>query len=99
MTRHSDIMHDLGDFLCKAQDTFDELDWNIHEEIVDEIGNCPPTRKVDCCGQTIIVPIEDVYVECPNCGKNVKVRAFAAGVDIEDVLLAAKILFEERNKK
>jgi hypothetical protein len=52
-------------------------------------------REVEHCGVAITVPPFDFYAECPQCSTRIKVRAFAANEEIEDVFDA---VFEWMNR-
>jgi predicted nucleic acid-binding Zn-ribbon protein len=57
----------------------------VPEELIDAIRSLPTERVVEHCGQTFRTSPFVIYGKCPACGKDVKVRAFSAASEIEDV--------------
>jgi len=53
--------------------------------LLEQIESLPTSRAVSHCGQTFQVSPFQIYAECPQCGSRVKVRAFSAGIETEDV--------------
>ena len=53
--------------------------------LIDSIASFPLQREVRHCGQTFHVSAFDFYAACPRCGVRIKVRSFAAVVELEDV--------------
>jgi hypothetical protein len=63
--------------------------------LLDAIRSFPLKREVEHCGVRLVVPPSDLYAECPRCGARIKVRAFSAAEEIEDVFDA---VFEWMNQ-
>jgi hypothetical protein len=57
----------------------------VPARLVEAIRSLPPTREVEHCGGKFAVSSFDIYAECPRCKQRIKVRAFSAGEEIEDV--------------
>jgi hypothetical protein len=57
----------------------------ISPELLDAVKALPSQRTVRHCGTTFVVNPFDIYVMCPTCGQQIKVRAFSGSVEIEDV--------------
>ena len=53
--------------------------------LLEQIESFPTSRAVSHCGQTFQVSPFQIYADCPHCGNRVKVRAFSAGIETEDV--------------
>ena len=53
--------------------------------LLDAIAAFPTHRDVTHCGTAFRVSPFAVYADCPVCGARVKVRAFAAVPEVEDV--------------
>jgi hypothetical protein len=60
-------------------------DADISQSLPDAIAAFPLTRKVTHCGAVFAVSPFDIYAICPVCKARLKVRAFSAGMEIEDV--------------
>ncbi|MFO0808010.1 MAG: hypothetical protein U0746_05265 [Gemmataceae bacterium] len=58
---------------------------SVPAELLDAIKSLPLYRDVTHCGETVRVGPFDLYATCPACGQRVKVRAFSASPDVEDV--------------
>jgi Zn finger protein HypA/HybF involved in hydrogenase expression len=57
----------------------------VPSEILDLIRDFPVERQVEHCGQRFSVPSLDFYARCPRCGSQIKVRAYSAAAEIEDL--------------
>ena len=57
----------------------------ISEELLEAIHSFPTERVVEHCGAPLATSPFDLYSTCPNCGARIKLRAFSAGLEIEDV--------------
>ncbi len=68
---------------------------DIPTDLIDAIRIFPLEREVDHCGTRFSVSPIDTYAQCPRCGARVKVRAFSATTEIEDVFDA---VFEWMNR-
>jgi hypothetical protein len=53
--------------------------------LLEAIAALPLQREVSHCGTTFTISPFELYATCPQCGKRIKVRAFSAGSEIEDV--------------
>lgn len=60
-------------------------DVEILPDPIESIEAFPLHREVRHCGETFQVPPFDIYADCPRCGGHIKVRSFAAGLELEDV--------------
>jgi hypothetical protein len=60
-------------------------DIGVSQDLLDAVEDFPTTREVTHCGQTFAVSPFEIYISCPTCGTRMKVRAFSAGNDIEDL--------------
>jgi hypothetical protein len=60
-------------------------DADISQSLPDAITSFPLARKVTHCGTAFAVAPFDIYAICPICKARLKVRAFSAGWEIEDV--------------
>ena len=60
-------------------------DVEISPGLLDAIASFPLHRDVTHCGTTFRVSPFDLYATCPTCAQRVKVRAFAAVPELEDV--------------
>jgi hypothetical protein len=57
----------------------------IPERLIEAIRRFPRGREVEHCGHRFRVSPFDLYAVCPVCGSRIKLRAFSAGHEIEDV--------------
>jgi len=57
----------------------------VPSEIIDTIREFPVARQVEHCGQRFSVPSLATYAVCPRCGSQIKLRAYSASPEIEDV--------------
>jgi len=57
----------------------------IPPRLIESIQTFPLRREVKHCGSTFEVSPFDLYADCPHCRSRVKVRAFSASAEIEDV--------------
>lgn len=60
-------------------------DVGVSPDLLDAITSLPTTRTVSHCGAEFAVSPLDIYAACPQCGKRIKVRSFAAAGEVEDV--------------
>mgnify|MGYP000151762886 CR=1 FL=1 len=68
---------------------------DVAPEIVDAVRTLPLRREVSHCGLTFSVSSFDLYATCLTCGTRIKVRAYSAIPEIEDVFDA---VFEWMNQ-
>ena len=61
------------------------LDIPISESLLEAIRFMPVQREVSHCGQSWGESPLTIYANCPQCGQRIKLRAFAAQPEIEDV--------------
>jgi hypothetical protein len=54
--------------------------------LVDALRSFPAHREVEHCGARFRVSSLDLYADCPECGTPLKLRAFSAGEELEDVI-------------
>jgi hypothetical protein len=57
----------------------------VPAELVEAIRTFPRERVMEHCGRRIVVSPFDFYASCPDCGTRIKLRAFSALDEIEDV--------------
>ena len=58
-------------------------------EVIAEIESLEHFRFVDCssCGEQVRIHVLQIHVDCPNCGAEMKCRAFGGiGTEIQDVI-------------
>jgi hypothetical protein len=67
----------------------------IPSTLLEAIRCFPAAREVEHCGRKINVSPFDFYTTCPQCGCRMKLRAFSANHEIEDVFDA---VFEWMNQ-
>ncbi len=67
----------------------------VATDLLDAIRAVPVARDVEHCGIRFEVSPFAIYATCPRCGERVKVRAFSAGAEVEDVFDA---VFEWMNQ-
>ena len=67
----------------------------VAPDLLDAIRSLPVARDVEHCGVRFEVSPFAIYATCPRCGERVKVRAFSAGAEVEDVFDA---VFEWMNR-
>ena len=53
--------------------------------LLDAIRSFPVHRIVEHCGVEISATPFDFYTECPACGSRIKLRAFSAATELEDI--------------
>ncbi len=58
---------------------------DIRPELIEALRTFPRERIIDHCGAKIVSSPFDFYATCPHCGARIKLRAFSAGSEIEDV--------------
>lgn len=63
-------------------------------DLVEAVRAFPTHREVEHCGSSFEVPSFDIYAHCPRCGLRIKVRAFSAHCEVEDIFDA---VFERMN--
>lgn len=68
---------------------------DVSPELLDAIGSFPVSRDVEHCGTRFAISPFDLYALCPTCGTRIKVRAFGAIPEIEDLFDA---FFEWMNR-
>lgn len=63
------------------------IDGNMEviSELIATIREFPTSRTVEHCGEAYTVSPFDIYVECPRCKEQVKVRSFSGVPEVEDV--------------
>jgi hypothetical protein len=54
--------------------------------LLEAIRNLPLERVVEHCGDRFVVSPFDIYATCPHCRVQIKLRAFSAIAELEDVL-------------
>jgi hypothetical protein len=57
----------------------------ISATLLDALAGFPLEREVSHCAGSFTVSPFDIYATCPRCGTRLKVRAFSAGPELEDV--------------
>jgi hypothetical protein len=58
----------------------------VSVELIEAIKSLPLRREVQHCGSTFRVASPfAIYTTCPRCGQRIKVRAFSAAPEVEDV--------------
>jgi hypothetical protein len=57
----------------------------VSTALLDAIAAFPLAREVSHCGTVFRVSPFDIYATCPVCNARVKVRSFAATLELEDV--------------
>ena len=57
----------------------------VPSALVEAIRSFPCERIVEHCGKQWSVSPFDIYGDCPQCGARIKLRAFSASVELEDV--------------
>ena len=62
-----------------------ETSFEIQSELLDAIRSFPLQRHLEHCGVQMAASPFNFYVECPACGSRVKLRAFSAAPELEDV--------------
>jgi hypothetical protein len=70
-------------------------DVGIPANLLEAIRSFPLGGEIEHCGCKVIISPFDYYAQCSQCGKRIKVRAFSAGREIEDVFDA---VFEWMNQ-
>jgi hypothetical protein len=58
---------------------------DVSPELLEAVESFPTAREVTHCGSAFSVSPLDIYATCPTCGTRLKVRAFSAGPDLEDL--------------
>jgi predicted nucleic acid-binding Zn-ribbon protein len=53
--------------------------------LLEAIESFPTMRDVTHCDRTFAVSSFHFYADCPKCGTRIKLRAFSAGTELEDV--------------
>jgi hypothetical protein len=67
----------------------------IPSALIEAIRALPAERIVEHCGTVWSVSPFDIYSNCPQCGAQIKLRAFSGSAGIEDVFDA---MFEWMNQ-
>ena len=68
--------------------------------LIEQIKRFQGSRSVEHCGNTFRVPSFEFNVRCPLCDVEIKVRAFSAVTEIEDVFDAVfEWLLDPTNKE
>lgn len=57
----------------------------VSQEVIDAVSALPAHRDVRHCGTDFTVSPFAIYAECPICRTRVKVRAFSAAPEVEDL--------------
>ena|SRR5438132_6426725 len=58
---------------------------DVPSSVIETIRSFPLERVVEHCGSKSVVSPFDIYVSCPRCGGQVKLRSFSAVPEVEDV--------------
>ena len=67
----------------------------MSSDLIEAIRAFPLCRVIEHCGVRIVVDPFVFYMDCPHCGTRIKIRSFAAVVEIEDIFDA---VFEWMNQ-
>lgn len=57
----------------------------VSRELVDAVESFPIIREVNHCGETFSVSPFDLSAKCPTCNARIKLRAFSANLELEDL--------------
>ena len=57
----------------------------IPEQLIEALRTFPLEREVEHCGHRWAVSPFEVYANCPHCSSRIKLRAYSAGNELEDV--------------
>lgn len=68
---------------------------DVPSDLIEVLRTFPHEREVEHCGAKIVSSPFDFYATCPHCGARIKLRAFSAGYEIEDIFDA---VFEWMNQ-
>jgi hypothetical protein len=68
---------------------------NVPPDLIEAVRTFPHERIVEHCGVKIVASPFDFYATCPHCGTRIKLRAFSAGSEVEDIFDA---VFEWMNQ-
>jgi hypothetical protein len=80
----------------------------VSPELVEAVRTFPIRRQVRHCGTSFEVDALSIYATCPACKTKIKLRAYSAAPDLEDLIdavlewmtqPAAKAVAEARMKK
>jgi hypothetical protein len=63
----------------------------ITSDLIEAIKSLPHRREVRHCGRTFLASPLDIYANCPQCGKMIKLRSLSGAPEIEDVFDAVLI--------
>ena len=63
----------------------DYKDIVISPLLVEKIRSFPLVREINHCGRQFLISPFDIYAVCPLCQAKIKVRAFSASTEIEDI--------------
>lgn len=58
---------------------------DVSPELLDAIRELPTIRLVQHCGTTFESSPLSLYATCPKCGTQIKLRAYSAAPEIEDL--------------
>jgi hypothetical protein len=58
----------------------------VTPELVEAVRAFPVRREVRHCGSTFAVGALAIYAVCPTCKEQIKLRAFSAAPELEDVI-------------
>ena len=58
---------------------------DFSNEVIAKIRSFPVARTVKHCDSTFSVSPFDIYVDCPKCKLQIKLRSFSASCELEDV--------------
>lgn len=67
----------------------------VSSRLIEAIRSLPVEWEVEHCGGRMVVSPFAFYATCPQCGYRIKLRAFTAALEIEDVFDA---VFEWMNQ-
>ena len=58
---------------------------DVSPDLIEALRIFPRERAVEHCGSKFVSSPLDLYATCPLCGKRIKLRAFSAAGEIEDI--------------
>jgi hypothetical protein len=67
----------------------------IPDGLIEAVRSFPAEREVEHCGIRFTVPALNIYVRCPRCAAEIKVRSFAGADEIEDIFDAVLLWLKE----
>jgi len=68
---------------------------DVHSDLIEALRTFPRERAIEHCGAKIVSSPFDFYATCPHCGMRIKLRAFSAVNEVEDIFDA---VFEWMNQ-